>query len=147
MNRALQKIVFDKNKLDIYYDFTKNLILCIIKYYLDDETLASNKDITNHYNWCYNKICNEFKEEDIDFTNNSELREYFFSLYKTNFYKSSKRNNDLIYSEAYFLKFWKNIFILNSDIRNVNINVLVELYLIFDKSINKKCDKFKEITC
>lgn len=127
-----------KDRVEIYKDFTFNLLHYIQHYYIDRESLSDDVDIRNHYNWCFNKVCDEFLLEEMDFRNNDELREYFFDYYYHQFYKLSKNNINQNTSLEYYLSFWKSIFEINMQ-KNKNIlNLLIEIYTIFDKSINQE---------
>jgi len=126
-----QKYVIVKDRVEIYRDFALNLLYYIFDYYLDKETLSEDQDIKNHFNWCFKKVCDEFLEEEIDFSKNTELKEYYFKYYYHQFYTN---NQDL--PLKYFEKFWKKIFDIDK-LKNKNfINILIEIYHIYDKSIN-----------
>lgn len=122
-----------KDRVEIYKDFTFNLLSYIYTYYLDKQTLSLDKDIHNHFMFCYNKVCVEFNKEDINFENNKELINYFYTYYYHQFYKIEK---DV--PQSFFIKFWKEIFNVEKQ-KNKNIlKILIELYAIFDKSITKE---------
>ena len=127
-----------KDRVEIYKDFALNLLYYIQFYYLDRDTLSADQDIHNHYSWCYNKVCKEFLEEDIDFTENKELKEYYYSYYYHQFYKLTKENYNQDTSMAYYEKFWKNIFDFDKQKNKKIINILIEIYTIYDKSVNKE---------
>jgi hypothetical protein len=128
------KFMIIKDRVEIYKDFTINLLNYIIDYYLDQQTLGNDIDIKNHYNWCYNKVCDEFEKERINFRHNEQLRQYFYQFYYYQFYKKESQDQSLQYYE----KFWLNIFDINKQ-KNKNItNTMVELYNIFDTSVNKE---------
>ena len=91
-----------KDRVEIYEDFAMNLLYYIFFYYLDPETLSDDKDIYNHYSWCFKKVCDEFLLEDIDFIENVELKKYFYSYYYQQFYKTSNRNATLTYYNGAF---------------------------------------------
>ena len=55
----MKNIIRQRNEL--YRDFSINLLSHIIYYYLDKDTLSNDNDIKNHYNWCFNKTCENFK--------------------------------------------------------------------------------------
>ena len=120
-----------RDRVEIYRDFAFNLLYYIYYYYLDKQTLSADEDIYNHYSWCYRKVCNEFKKEEIDFSKNEKLKEYFFTYYYNQFYKS---NDDL--SLKYFENFWKTIFEIDKHKNRNTINILIEIYTIYDESIN-----------
>jgi hypothetical protein len=128
-----QKFIIVKDRVEIYRDFALNLLHYIYHYYIDRESLSEDQDIKNHFNWCFKKVCDEFMEEGIDFRNNKELNQYFFSYYYHQFYTI---NQDV--SIKYFEKFWNEIFEIDR-LKNKNIiNILIEIYNIYDKSINNE---------
>lgn len=128
-----QKYLIIRDRVEVYKDFTLNLLFYIVKYYLDKETLKEDDDIKGHFNWCFNKVCDEFKLEGIDFSTNEVLRDYFFMYYYHQLYKSEGKE---IQPFEYYEKFWKNIFEFDKQRNKSIINVLIEVYHIFDKSIN-----------
>ena len=133
MGTTEKKYSIVKDRVEIYRDFTLNLLYYIHHYFLDQETLSEDQDIYNHFNWCFNKVCDEFLKEGLDFTNNDELKEYYYSYYYNQFYRATS-SQDI--SLQHFEKFWKNIFEIEKQ-RNKNlINILIEIYNIYDKSIN-----------
>lgn len=133
-----QKYIIVKDRVEIYRDFALNLLYYIYDYYIDRESLSEDQDIKNHFNWCFKKVCNEFLEEEIDFTKNKELNNYFFSYYYQQFYTN---NQDV--PIKYFEKFWRNIFEIDK-LKNKNyINILIEIYNIYDKSINTEKNIFE----
>jgi len=122
-----------RDRVEIYRDFAFNLLYYIFHYYLDKQTLSADEDIYNHYSWCYRKVCDEFKEEEIDFSKNEELKEYFFTYYYHQFYKS---NEDIPLKN--FENFWKSIFEIDKHKNRNTVNILIEIYTIYDKSINQE---------
>lgn len=131
-----QKYVIIKDRIEIYKDFTINLLNYIIFYYLDKDSLSEDEDIKNHFNFCYDKVCNEFLEEEINFKDNNELRQYFYVYYYNEFYKNKKSSKLATYD-----KFWRNIFEIDLQKDKNAISVLLEIYMIFDKSINIEKEK------
>lgn len=129
-----QKYVIIKDRIEIYKDFTINLLNYIIFYYLDKDSLSEDEDIKNHFNFCYDKVCDEFLEEEINFKDNNELREYFYIYYYNEFYKKPSKI-------ATYDKFWRNIFEIDLHKNKNIISVLLEIYMIFDKSINIEKEK------
>jgi hypothetical protein len=133
--KATQKFIIIKDRIELYKDFTFNLLYYINKYYLDNVTLKLDEDIKNHYNWCFDKVCEEFKEEEINFSDNKRLREYFYGYYYQQYYKINK-----LFPLSHYVNFWENIFNVD-EYKNKNkniLNVLIELYEIFDVSITKE---------
>jgi len=132
---STQKYIIIKDRVEIYRDFALNLLYYIHNYYIDKETLSADEDIRNHYSWCFKKVCDEFKEEELDFSNNKEMKEYFYMYYYNQFYKANKNQDTSI---GYFDKFWRNIFEIDKQKNKNIINILIEIYNICDKSVNKE---------
>ena len=128
-----QKFLIIKDRVEIYKDFTLNLLYYIHDFYLDKETLNLDDDIYNHYSYCFNKVCDEFKEEGLDFSSNKELKDYFYGYYYQQLYKSAGNN---ISSLKTYEDFWKTIFDFDKHKNKNIVNVLIEIYHIFDESIN-----------
>jgi len=132
-----KKYMIIRDRVEIYHDFSYNLLHYIYKYYLDKETLNDDKDIKNHFMFCYNKTCDDFLNENIDFKKNDGLIQYFYMYYYHQFYKSDKENIPI----TYFIKFWKEIFNVDKLRNKKSLNLLVEIYTIFDISITNMTEK------
>ena len=76
---STKKYIILKDRVELYKDFSLNLLYYIYNYYIDKESLSEDADIYNHYSWCFKKVCDEFLEEGIDFSKNKELKEYFYA--------------------------------------------------------------------
>ncbi|HPC09501.1 MAG TPA: hypothetical protein PLN85_00305 [archaeon] len=126
----MKNIIRQRNEL--YRDFSINLLSHIIYYYLDKDTLSNDNDIKNHYNWCFNKTCENFKKEEIDFTKNNKLKEYFYKYYYHRYYKNNEIENN-----EHFL-FWKNVFNLDNQNDKNSMKLLMEIYSIFDEYFQNK---------
>lgn len=138
-----QKYLIVKDRVEIYKDFTINLLYYINDFYLDRKTLCDDVDIRNHFNWCFNKVCDEFKKENIDFNNNDKLKKYFYKFYYHQFYKRDLQVNSEELTLMSYEKFWRNVFEINKQKNKNVINTLIELYNIFDISINQEKNIFE----
>jgi hypothetical protein len=125
------KYTLIKDRIEIYKDFTYNLLSYIYDYYLDRETLSLDEDIRNHFMFCYNKVCNEFLEQEIDFRYNNELIEYFYIYYYHHFYRADEN-----IEKEFFVDFWNMIFDINNPKNDNIMKIMTELYRIFDTSIS-----------
>jgi len=137
MGSSGQKYIIVKDRVEIYKDFALNLLYYVNHYYIDWETMSQDEDIRNHFSWCFNKVCDEFLKEGLDFTKNKPLKEYFYTYYYHQFYKA-KGNSNQDTSLPYFEKFWKQIFEIDKQKNKNIINILIEIYTIYDKSINQE---------
>ena len=133
-----QKYIIVKDRVEIYKDFTLNLINYIIDYYLDKQTLSNDADIRNHYIWCFNKVCDEFKLEGLDFSKNEILKEYFYNFYYNQFYKREILTGNEDVTITFYEKFWRNIFEIDKQKNKNIINTLIEIYNVFDTSVSQE---------
>ena len=120
-----------KERIDLYQEFTINLLYKIYDTYLGIEYINTKKDAIGHYNWCYGKILGEFDEQEINFYGNDELYNYFLNYYIDQFYKKEQQITIVQHR-----KNWSDIFNHKKSNKNKNeFNVLIELYKIFDNSL------------
>ena len=124
-----------KDRLKLFLDFTTTLLMIIENYYLDQTTLGSDRDIKNHFNFCYNKVCESFVNEEINFMDNLELRRFFYDYYYDNLY-TSPLYTDTIYKG--FSIFWLRIFRIENNKTQSTLEFLIELYEIFNETIEEK---------
>ncbi len=90
----------------------------------------------SHFTWCWNKNILNFKEEGILFNNglNNSLYNYYLEFMLEVYYLSpEKKENDNISKDI--LKLWFNIFDYNREKTNSDIDMLVEIYNIFQTSL------------
>lgn len=121
-----KNIVVVKRRLDLYIDFIINLTHKIHLTHPGLDCLYEDEDINNHYNWCFNLICEDFLEQSVNFKNNNDVKKNLYDFLYKNLYKV-----DNIKDLTYYLKLWKTIF---SD-KNKDINTVHKIYENFDKTL------------
>jgi hypothetical protein len=124
-------------RIEICVDFIINLTNNIIEYYVDKDSISNDKTIKTHFDWCFDKTCDDFFMEGIFFYDNNELREYFYNYYYNQFY-TVQDNIAYDIKLITFEKFWKNVFNLEKQQTSNSVKLLVQIYELFDKSINDK---------
>ena len=121
-------------RCNLYYDLIMSLNKMINDTYLGSDFINGEKEITQHFNWCIDKVFNNFKEEKIIFDDTTAIKEYFYFFYYELFYKSKDKKN--------ILKKLNNLGDLSFNYHRLksrsDMDVLIELYKLLDKSINKK---------
>lgn len=123
-----------KERIDIYKDFSINLLYHIYNTYLGKEYIKTDSDITGHFNWCFNKVLEEFAEEEISFYGNNEIYEYFYGYYLGQFYNISN-----IQPISHHERLWEEIFDYTKPNKSKkNFEILLEIYNMFEKSLNEK---------
>jgi len=125
-------INYDKCRL--YTDFILSLNKLITETFFGEDVIHNEKDIKNHFLWCIKKIIDNFKKENIIFDSTEELKEYFFNFYIELFYKFTHKEEILVkLNKLAVLSFDHQRIKTRSD-----MDVLLELYRIFEKSLNFK---------
>lgn len=122
----------NKIRLETYRDFIINLCYNIGNTYLGIDFIKTDNQKRNHFKWAFTKVCNEFIEEGIDFTLNEELFDYFFDYFNTTLYENE------IYEIEFLLEFWEETLEYSYDKTRVDLEGMIEVYTIFDKTINDK---------
>jgi hypothetical protein len=126
-------IKFDR--CNLYYDFIKSLNKVIVDTYLGSEYISTDREVKEHYLWCFNKVVSNFKEEQILFDDVDKLKEYFFYFYDELFYKDSDK----------LLNKLDNLAEFSFDFHRIksrsDIDIMIELYKLFEKSIYFKTKK------
>ncbi len=121
-------------RCNLYYDLIMSLNKMINDTYLGSDFINGEKEITQHFNWCIDKVFNNFKDEKIIFDDTTAIKEYFYFFYYELFYKSKDKKN--------ILKKLNNLGDLSFNYHRLksrsDMDVLIELYKLLDKSINKK---------
>lgn len=122
-------------RCNLYYDFIKSLNKVIVDTYLGSEYITTDREVKEHYLWCFNSIVDNFKEESIVFDDVVRLKEYFFYFYDELFYKDSDK----------VLNKLDNLAELSFDFHKIksrsDIDIMIELYKLFEKSLYFKTKK------
>jgi len=122
------------DKCELYYDFIITLNKLVVETFLGDDVINGDKDIKNHFIWCVDTVLNNFKSENIIFDDTNDLRNYFYHFYIELFYNVNNKNN--------ILEKLNKLPTLSFDYGRIktrsDMDVLLELYRLFEKSLNFK---------
>lgn len=129
-----------RERVELYKDFSINLINYIYDSYLGSDYIKTEHDIRGHFTWAYIKVLDEFYEEGIDFYDNEELYTYFYNFYRDQFYQSDEKK-----TLSNFEKFWNEIFEVKKNKPRSVFEVLLEIYEIFDLSFVRANSKEKVV--
>lgn len=123
----------DKKKLNVFKAFIKHLNSLLHETYLGREYIITPEDIKGHYNWCYNKVCELFSTIGFNFFDNNDVSDHFFEYFT---YYVYEKETEL--REKEIDKLYDDIFSLTSEKLLWQVNELITLYNLFNKSF-KKC--------
>jgi hypothetical protein len=115
-----------RERMGMYYSFTKTLYKTIEESYLGDGYLSSD-DKLKHFNWSWLKTVELFKEEKIYFFEFGELYDYFKIMFNNCFYNKTEEVPDI-------LEFWSDLFDYDKPKTMAELEDLVEMYRLFNKS-------------
>jgi len=122
-----------KERVELYRDFVVNLIHYLHSTYLGKEYIKTEEDVKGHFNWAFNKVISEYENEGIVFNDTKELRTYFYNYFHVRFYEVENAP-----SIKTFLGFWDEIFLVKPNKEKTLLNALIEIYKLFDGSLNRK---------
>ena len=123
-------------KLELYSDFTHSLNNLISVTYLGESEVNETKivlsedDDRNHFEWCWNKIIENFDKENIKFDKKGEHFDYFESFFGETFYnqKDIKIKNAV---DDFFVK----IFDTKENKTKSDIEIFTDIYKLLERSL------------
>jgi hypothetical protein len=119
-------------KCELYNDFVQSLLMLAFDTYMGDDITDIDEQI-NHFKWCWNTNVFNFQSEGVLFES-SKLFNYFLE-FMLEVYYSCMDKSIFEYSGKTVLVLWDNIFDYNRIKTNADMDTLIEIYRIFDKSL------------
>jgi hypothetical protein len=111
------------------------LVSIVFDTYLgDDVTDETNR--VKHFKWAWNKNIDNFKLENIHFESTSEMYHYFLNFFIETFYSVSNKD-DFPTLRPNMIKLWTYLFNNNVVKTRSDMDMLVEIYGLFSKSLEK----------
>ena len=122
-------------KIELYGDIFKSLNYIIIDTYMGDETnetriSLSQEDKELHFEWCWNKMLEDFRKESIIIKHGGEHKEYFKSFFFDTFYNQSEKN-----VKESIPNFLFEVFDVDKPFTKSDLDILTELYKLMEKNI------------
>jgi len=122
-------------KIELYGDIFKSLNYIIIDTYMGDETnetriSLSKEDKELHFEWCWNKMLEDFRKENIIIKHGGEHKEYFKSFFFDTFYNQSEKN-----VKESIPNFLFEVFDVEKPFTKSDLDILTELYKLMEKNI------------
>jgi len=128
-----------RERVDLYRDFIITLCIKIEDTYLGKAYLKKEVDFVNHFNWAYFKVLQEFDEDGISFYHNDEVYSYFKNEVFEQFYAKDGK-----LGEGDYKKFWLSLMRFEGRKIRINLNVMIEIYKMFDKSLDFSINKYNK---
>lgn len=121
-------------KIELYGDVFKSLNHIILDTYLGDDIsetriTLSDEDKESHFDWCWKKVIDDFRRENIIIKYDGEHKEYFKSFYMETFY-----NQNEVKIKNSIPKFLSDIFDVTMTYSKSDLDLLTELYKLIEKN-------------
>ena len=116
-------------RIDLYISFIRSLYVKVIETYLGDDVINSELIKSEHFNWCWDSVVRDYKNEGFDFSNNADLYEWFKTYFLVSFYLEDKKD-----IKGIILASFEEAFDFYADKSQSDMDLLTELYQIFDKT-------------
>ena len=122
-------------RIELYGDIFKSLNYIIVDTYMGGETnetkiSLSKEDKELHFEWCWNKMVEDFKRENIIIKHGGEHKEYFRSFFFDTFYNQSEKN-----IKESIPNFLVEVFDVEKPFSKSDLDILTELYKLMEKNI------------
>ena len=122
-------------KCELYSDFVQSLLRLIFDTYMGDEVTSVEHQI-KHFNWCWKKNVENFETEGLVFES-ERLHSYFLEFMLEVYYTAPEKDGPN-FDHKNILKLWYYIFDYNREKSNSDMDTLIEIYVLFEKSLKFK---------
>jgi hypothetical protein len=124
-------------KMELYYDFCYSLFSLMVTTYLggsaetsETGVIMNEEENLQHFKWCWSKNIENFKREEINFNDEGEHFNYFYTLFTEVFY--TQKREDLRNS---INDFFDDLFNREKPFTQVDLDLVYNLYKSLDKNI------------
>ena len=122
-------------RIELYGDIFKSLNHIILDTYMGDETSEtkislSQEDKDLHFEWCWNRMVDDFRKENIIIKHGGEHKEYFKSFFSDTFYNQPEKN-----VKESIPNFLFEVFDVEKPFSKSDLDILTELYKLMEKNI------------
>jgi len=115
---------------DLFYDFVLSLYSLVSITYLGDDVVFTEEEQQGHFNWCFNKVIEDFEKENIGFSPKGQHYDYFWSFFDDAFYYEETRE-----SVDNIEIFFKNLFNLKGKKTKSELDMYTDLYKILENAL------------
>lgn len=115
---------------ELFYDFVMSLYMLVEITYLGDDVVSNEDDKQGHFNWCFNKVIDDFEKENIIFSSKGQHYDYFWTFFEDAFYYEETRE-----SVQNIEIFFKNLFNLKGKKTKSELDMYTDLYKILENAL------------
>jgi hypothetical protein len=121
-----------REKMELFHDFLISLYELVDNTYLGSDVISTDDDIKGHFNWCWDKVIDNFNKEKIYFKNRGNCHEYFWNFFLEAFY-FNKIENKRIRIDEYVNMLFDIDYLKNRS----ELDVVTEIYRLLDQNLKK----------
>ena len=115
---------------ELFFDFISYLYYLVDKTYLGADVIKTDEDKLNHFKWCWNKVINDFKKEEISFKKKGDHFQYFWHFFEESFYRE-----DSPFDIQKVDGFFKSLFKFGRMKTKSELDIYTEIYKMLYSSI------------
>ena len=119
-------------KIELFYDFFISLLNLIDETYLGPDVLKEDKDIQNHFTWCFNEIISRFEKEKIYFKSQGPHYDYLWLFLYDAYYLNNNENRVIIITD-----FFNKFFDFSHRKTQVDLEMMTDIYKLLDQNLKK----------
>jgi len=101
------------------------------------DEVTSDLEQLHHFNWCWDKVVNNFKEEGINLGKLHNVRAYFQDFMIEFYYNALDKSPDST-AVGKTRDLWYQLFDYMGEKTRADIDGFLEVYKLFDKSVKSK---------
>lgn len=122
-------------KIELVGDIFKSLNQTIIDTYLGDENPETRinldqRDKELHFEWCWNKVVEDFRKENLIIKHSGDHKSYFKDFYMDTFYNQMEKS-----VKKSIPSFIEDVFNVEKPFTKSDLDILTELYRLLEKNI------------
>lgn len=121
-----------REKLNLFHDFLVSLYELIDNTYMGSDIMIDEEDQKSHFNWCWDKIINDFSNERIYFKPRGNYHEYFWNFFLEAYYFTKIENK-----EVRILEYLYKLFDFNYIKTRSEMDMVTEMYKLLDQNLKK----------
>jgi len=122
-------------KIELFGDVFKSLNQIVQDTYMGDEISETRISMTQedkelHFEWCWKKVVEDFRKENIEINPTGDHKDYFNGFYFDSFYNPTEKN----VREA-IPSFLSDVFDVDKSFTKSDLDILTEFYKLLEKNI------------
>ena len=121
-----------REKLELFHDFLISLYELVDQTYLGPDVMIDDDDIKKHFDWCWDKILDNFSKEKILFKPRGNCYEYFWNFFLDAYYINNIENKPVK-----ILNYINSLFDFKTIKTRSELDIIVEVYKLFDQNLKK----------